>query len=119
MGMPALPNLPLVETPVSSNSLSMRHRPFVHTSTNMSSPTDNMASSSGISSTPTTSTPSVSNSTELAGQPIPFPFIYTLPKLPNHLLASLERAKSKADLDTTSKHALLRYLYDDLVQYTL
>ncbi|XP_065647408.1 uncharacterized protein LOC136077024 isoform X4 [Hydra vulgaris] len=48
-----------------------------------------------------------------------FPFVYTMPVLPQHISVALQKAKDKASLEPFAEHSLVRILFEDLMQYDL
>ncbi|XP_065671399.1 uncharacterized protein LOC136089358 isoform X2 [Hydra vulgaris] len=48
-----------------------------------------------------------------------FPFVYSMPVLPQHISVALQKAKDKASLEPFAEHSLVRILFEDLIQYDL
>lgn len=48
-----------------------------------------------------------------------FPFVYSIPVLPQHISVALQKAKDKASLEPFAEHSLVRILFEDLIQYDL
>lgn len=46
-----------------------------------------------------------------------WPDVYVLPTFPNKLRSVLESAKSAVSLDTTTQHAVIRILFEDMMEY--
>ena len=48
-----------------------------------------------------------------------WPHVYELPRMPATIMAELEKAQFVLALTPSTYHAVVRILYEDLLQYTL